>query len=384
MARAPTAALVAIGLFWGSLAGYMPEIKARTGLSDVALGATLLMSSLGAVVATALAPRMTRLLGHRLLPTYGIALALVFMPLSLAQGPLALGGAMLLAGLLVTGLDIGANLRISVLESDSAAPLMNLCHACYSLTFAAVALAIAGLRAVEVPVTVTLPALALIALGLALSAMRGGRMPAPVPEPAASVQGATRVALWPLILPGGAILFCAFIGENGIEAWSALHLERTLGAAAGAGALGPFMMGLVMGLGRLGGQAVAARLGAARLITVSAAVAVLGLLMLAAAQNGAVALAGIALGAAGLAVLVPTGSSLIGRLGAARAGERGRTLGVSRAWMFGMLGFFAGPTMMGALSEAAGLRMAFAVLALVVGLILPALVLLLRAGRHGA
>ena len=67
-----------------------------------------------------------------------------------------------------------------------------------------------------------------------------------------------------------------------------------------------------------------------------------------------------------------------------RAGERGRTLGVSRAWMFGMLGFFAGPTMMGALSEAAGLRMAFAVLALVVGLILPALVLLLRAGRHGA
>ena len=40
--------------------------------------------------------------------------------------------------------------------------------------------------------------------------------------------------------------------------------------------------------------------------------------------------------------------------------------------------------MMGALSEAAGLRMAFAVLALVVGLILPALVLLLRAGRHGA
>ena len=148
--------------------------------------------------------------------------------------------------------------------------------------------------------------------------------------------------------------------------------------------MGPFMMGLVMGLGRLGGQAVAARLGAARLITVSAAVAVLGLLMLAAAQNGAVALAGIALGAAGLAVLVPTGSSLIGRLGAARAGERGRTLGVSRAWMFGMLGFFAGPTMMGALSEAAGLRMAFAVLALVVGLILPALVLLLRAGRHGA
>jgi MFS family permease len=163
------------------------------------------------------------------------------------------------------------------------------------------------------------------------------------------------------------ILMCSFIGENATEAWSALHIERTLGAATGQGSFGPAVLGLVMGLCRIGVQGVADRIGHARLIFGSALLGVLGALCIAAAPAPGWAYAGVAVSAMGMAVIVPSANSMLG----AHVTEAQRAHALSRAWMLGLLGFFIGPALMGGIAQLAGLRASFVAIALVVAVILP-------------
>ena len=49
--RAPLAAFVGVGLFWGSFAAMLPDLKARLSVSDATLGVILLGSAAGALIA---------------------------------------------------------------------------------------------------------------------------------------------------------------------------------------------------------------------------------------------------------------------------------------------------------------------------------------------
>ena len=162
------------------------------------------------------------------------------------------------------------------------------------------------------------------------------------------------------------------MGENAAEAWSALHIERTLGGAPGEGSFGPAMLGFVMGVGRLFGQAVSERLGHGRAIFWSAALGILGALTIAGAPDVPMAMTGVAVTALGMAVIVPSANSILG----ARVTETERAHALSRAWMFGIVGFFLGPALMGGVAELFGLRMSFVAIAIVIALILPAVHLL--------
>ena len=96
--------------------------------------------------------------------------------------------------------------------------------------------------------------------------------------------------------------------------------------------------------------------------------------MLAGAPSQAVALAGVALLGLGVAVVVPSATSLLGRM--VPRGLRDRA--ISRAWMIGFTGFFIGPSAIGAISQVANLRVAFVVVAVVMASILPSVTLLAR------
>ena len=83
---------------------------------------------------------------------------------------------------------------------------------------------------------------------------------------------------------------------------------------------------------------------------------------------------GVAIVAIGMAVVVPSANTVLGqRLRPSQVG-----LALSRAWMFGMTGFFLGPAIMGGVSELTDLRTAYAVMALIVALIIPAILALGR------
>ncbi len=373
VSRAPMAALAAVGVFWGGFAAYVPDIKAAAGASDRDFGLALILSAVGGIAAMLLAPHYGTRAGRLALPVSGAMLVPAFgLPL-FGQSVPTLALALFGMGAAVSLLDITANVRISMLEARHRLHLMNLNHAMFSLAFGGSALVASLLRRSGQGPEVALPLLALAVVALAAVMVERDWQPAPEAPP-----GADRRAPWAAILPAAAILFAAFISENATEAWSALHIERTLGGPAGDGGFGPMMLGLTMGVGRMTGQFAARRLGEPALVFWSACVGVMGALVIAAAPAPWVAVAGVGLVGLGVAVVVPSANSILGHL--VRPDQR--AVAISRAWMIGFTGFFIGPSAMGLIAQTAGLRLAFVAVALMLGSIVVSVTVLGRRGRQ--
>jgi len=373
LSRAPMAGLSVIGVFWGGFAAFIPDIKARVGASDAELGLTLMMMAVGGITAMWFGPRLFAPLGRYTLPVAALIAAVAVVYPLLAHSVPALGLALFGIGASLSLLDMGSNIRISILEERHGMHLMNVNHAMFSFSFAAMALlASLARRAGFAPADFFAVSIVVIVALAGAMVERGDWSGAPE-TPA----GADHRGIWRAILPAAGILFMAFVAENATDSWSALHIERTLGQPAGDGGLGPMMLGLTMGFGRLSGQLLAAKLGEAGLIFWSSVVGVIGAVVTAAAQGAALAILGIGLIGLGVAVTVPSANSILGKL--VRPDQRGYA--ISRAWMIGFTGFFVGPTMMGQIAQHLGLRAGFLGIAAVMALILPCVVLIRRVGR---
>ncbi len=372
ISRAQMAALSAVGVFWGSFAAMAPAFKAGVGATDSVFGLALMMSSFGGMLAMYLAPRVVPVLGRALLPASGILLALVAAGPALAASVTAFGAAMFALGLAMSLYDMSANMRIAVLESRHGLHLQNLNHAMFSFAFAGSAFLTTLARTGGWTPFEVLPWLMAVLVILALLADEGRGWTAEVKD-----EGHASARLpWGTVLIVAGILFAAFVSENANESWSALHIERTLGAPRGEGGFGPTMLGLTMGLGRLSGQVLTARLGEVRLIFWGAILGMLGLIMLALAPTQGVAVAGIGAFGLGVAVMVPTANALLSRL--VPGGLQG--LAIARAWMIGFTGFFVGPSMIGAIAQVTSLRVAFLFVAAVMATIVPLVLWIRRRG----
>ena len=365
---------MSVGMLWGGFASLVPDIKVVVGASDAQLGAALLMSAAGGMIAMLLAPRFGRAMGRISIPTAGAALCVAFLYPSFASSVVTLGAAMFGMGMTVALLDITANVEISARETRAKLHLMNVNHAMFSVAFAVTAFCVGVARKAGFGPSEVLPVLALLNIGLVALMWEPKRALAVIED---AETGMPRRVPWMAIALTGLILFAAFVGENATEAWSALHIERTLGAAPGEGSLGPAMLGVVMALGRFGGQVAAERLGHGRLIFWSGVLGIIGALIIAAAPTPAVAILGVSVTALGMAVIVPSANSMLG----AHVTEKQRSHALSRAWMFGIVGFFIGPAMMGGIAEAFGLRMSFVAISFLVALVLPAVWMLERRAK---
>lgn len=373
LSRAPAAGLVAIGLFWGAFAGWLPEIKQRAGVSDAEFGLLMMLSAVGGMTSMALAPRLRARFGYGLLPISGIAVAFVAMLPPFVGSNLQLGLALLLVGMSMSFCDILSNIRISEIEARVGHSLMNLNHALFSLALALSAALMGVARQLGILHVATTLAVALIIL-LLVPLMRRRRV---ATANAASDEDGDLAAVpapWLIVLPGAAILWLCFLAENSTESWGAIHIERSLGVEGGLGSYGPAMFALAMGLARLAGQWLTVMLGEVRLIAVSVFFAGAGAVGLAVAHSLGVALTGAAALGLGVAVVVPTANSLIGRT----VPDNQRASAIARAWMIGFTGFFIGPPIMGIVSQTMSLRMAFGLIAVLVLAMLPCLWLLAR------
>jgi len=154
----------------------------------------------------------------------------------------------------------------------------------------------------------------------------------------------------PLLIVG-LVLALAFLVENGLEAWSALFLERTFDSSPAISGLGPGLFAGAMLTGRLLAQKVEWPSVVGRMLVAGLAAAA-GLALAATAQQAGVALAGFVIAGGGLALSAPTLFGLAGRVG----GEGGRGAALSAVAILGYLGFVAGPALIGAVSGASSLR----------------------------
>ena len=128
-----------------------------------------------------------------------------------------------------------------------------------------------------------------------------------------------------------------------------------------------------MAFGRFSGQAISGRFSETSVIVIGSGLASIGALIAAAAPGPAIAYLGFGTMGLGISVVGPMGLALVGRL--VRPGRR--TAAVARAAVIGFVGFMAAPAVMGLMSGAFGLRMAFVAVAML-ALIGPGLALAIR------
>ncbi|WGW05673.1 MFS transporter [Tropicibacter oceani] len=361
LARGPLAAFVAEGLAWGSFAALVPALKPQAGLSDAALGTALLVAAVMAFGAMWAAPHMDRLLRNWTMPILLGVMVAGFLLASTAAGWGIFALAMALAAIGAGSTDVAMNARISVLEAAHGRPLMNMAHGIFSLSYAIAAISgglarEAGLSPLQVYLLIGAVILGLVLVMLA----------APVSD--SDAEPGTRGGAplrWGFLLPVGAIVLIGFMAEQATEGWSALHLERTHGAGAAEGALGPAILGLTMAVGRFSGQALAHRLDEAAVLRWAAGLAALGALVAAWGPGLGYGYAGFAMLGLGVSVVAPMAFAWAGRMTASGS----KALAISRVAVLGYAGFFIGPPIMGFLSQGYGLSISFTAMAVGLGLI---------------
>ncbi|MDP4893470.1 MFS transporter [Cypionkella sp.] len=360
LARPAVAAFAAMGVLWGTFAADLPDIKTMLAVDEAQLGLMLFLTPIAAVVAMLLAPLAGVAFGRAALPLSCTLMCLGFVlpgQASLALFPLA----MMAAGA-GTGLtDVMMNARVAALENARGAPLMNLSHAAYSFGYAGGALATGALRQAGFGPPEVFALMAGLALLLSLASIEADGRIDGLARPKG--QGAAHLGWLPVL--GGAMVLVAFMTENAAENWSALHIEKTLGGSATAGALGPALMAITMGIARLFGQGLASRLPALWLLTGGAVISAAGALTAAAAVSPAMAYAGFVIMGIGSSVIAPTAFSLVGQ----KANPAARARAVARATLFGYFGYFFGPPLVGMIAGQFGLRFAFVFAACLLALV---------------
>ncbi len=343
----------AFGLFWGSWGAVLPAVQASARASQGELGLALLCIGAGALCTMRAAGALVDRFGTRVLPSGVVLFGAAAVTPALARSPLGLAAALLALGAASGALDVALNAE-GVRAESAGRPVLSLAHGAFSALVVVGSLATGGLRGAGAGPGLVLGAvaIALVVLAAVLARMRA----APV-APRAATARRGRVPRVLLVL--GGLTALAFFIENAWQSWSALHLERTLGAGAAVAALGPALFAASAAAGRLGGHPLFGRVGERALLVTGALVAAAGTALAAAAPSVAVALPGIALAGLGTSVCAPTLFSLAGRTPGVEQGAA-----VSTVSTLGYSGFLVGPAAVGLVAGAASLRWALGAVAL--------------------
>ena len=340
---------IVLGLFWGAWAAVLPSVQHATGTSKGALGVALLFVSLGALPAMLFVagPAVDRY-GPRAVAVACAAFAAAATLPGLATSLPGLILALLAAGAASGALDVGINSNAAQIESDSGRRLMPLAHGLYSvgILVGAVAAGLARSQGAEREQILLAVAVAVGLTALLLASDRSSWQPALVPGTD------RRFRIERALLLIGLVGAAAFVVEGGIESWSALFLERQLHAHPAVSGLGPGVFGASMAAGRFYGQAT--RFSDRTLLAGGAAVASVGCVLAATAPSAPVALAGFALGGAGISLNAPVVFGAAGRVSASA---------VASVTTLGYVGLLVGPPLVGGTAQALSLRGSLVVLA---------------------
>jgi MFS family permease len=342
------------GIFWGGWAAVLPEIKDAVGGSDAAFGLALLGVGLGSLPAMLVMGRIyDRYAERTVAPLLLLFAGSTMLPGTTSSTP-GLFLTLLLIGALTGMLDVAINAAATAWEAATKRRLLNLAHASFSGFFlvASISVGIARREGVE-HMTI------LICLAIAVaSAAPFNRFPKTTMERSES---RPLFRFEPVFLMLGALCGLGFVIEGGLEAWSAVHLERTLDAGPAVGGLGPGLFAAAMLTGRSAAQLIGTHLSDRRILGFGSGLAAVGLLVSAFATTLPLALAGFVLAGLGVSIVAPTMFGVAGR--AASDQERGSAIGTVTTVAY--LGFLLGPPMVGWISGATTLRIGFVFLAVI-------------------
>jgi hypothetical protein len=286
----------------------------------------------------------------------------VLLPLAgVAGSPWQLFATLAAWGAAAGVVDVAMNTEAAALQDRLGRRVMSGFHGTYS----AGGLAGAGLGAlaaatgVDVRDHLLVAASVVLVAGLAAGqrfAATSGSSHLSSPRPTAGGTSGIRPG-WTLVALS-AVAFGCFLAEGAANDWSTVYLHSSLGAPAGLAAISYSLFAAAMMAGRLNGDRLADRWGAAHLIRLSAGVAAIGFATALLVSEVAAGLAGFTVLGLGLSCVVPlvfTAASQFGQAGPSLAVVAGS----------GYAGFLVGPALIGGLADAVGLPPALGVVAAV-------------------
>ncbi|MEV5046815.1 MFS transporter [Streptomyces griseoincarnatus] len=369
--RARTATSVMFLLFGAALGAWtsrIPDVKNRLDLTDGLLSVALLAFSVGAIAGMLGLGRLSDRLGSRSVMVPAALLeGLLLIPPAYVGSLTTLVVALFLFGLTHGTLNIAMNANAIQVQSAWGRPIMSSFHAVYSVGGFLGAAAGGLLARHHVGTGTTFVA---VGVSVLLLASWGASWTLPEASPAAApslrtaeeaaAPAKTPTARLPLIFLG-VLAMCALVGEGTAADWSAVYMHDNLGSSAdmAAGAFAAFS--IMMTVGRLIGDRLAARLGQVRLVRVSSVIASVGMLGALLVGHPVAGIIGFACLGAGMSCIAPQVYSAAGQRDPARAGAA-----LALVVSLGYTGFLVGPIVVGAVSTVTGLPTALGVPALLV------------------
>ena len=352
-------AFAAFGVWWGGWGALLPAVQRSASVDDGRLGAALLLVGAGALASMRVTGYLVDRFGALVLPVTVGSLGVLGIGPGLADGAAELAASLALIGMASGAYDVAVNAEASRLESITGRPLMNLAHAGFSFGVIAGSLGAGALRTADVALTG-----ALLSLGVALVAVAGWLSMGGEHRPAAEGSSAVR-GTWPWWRPPGppavlgGLMALAFLVESAWQSWSAVHLERDLGASAAVASVGPAVFGAFAGIGRLLAHRWTAPGREGRIVAGGALLAALASALAALSPVTGVVVGAVALAGLGTAACAPSLFSLAGR--SAPPHLSGAAVGTVTT--VGYLGFVLAPAMVGGLARATTLPTALAAVA---------------------
>ena len=336
----------------------IPAVQAKLHLSVGVLGATLLATAAGALIAMPLTSKLVGIFGSARVTRVSTLLLCICVVLpGLAWNTPVLAAALFVYGAAAGLMDVAMNTEGVAVEAAYSRPVMVSFHALFS--FGGMIGSLTGSLAAGYAIE---PQWHLAAVGGALAAAsipvcRHMLVKASEPLPDTS---STRELLRPLI-GLGLVAFCILLGEGAMADWSAVYLGQL--SSPGVAPLGYAVFSLSMALGRLRGDWFHERLGSVATVRWGSALAAAGLGIALLVGGVTATLAGFAFAGWGFSAIFPILCSVAGK----KAGGKPQA-GIAAVSATGYLGFLVGPPVIGFLAQAFSLRTALLLVAALSGL----------------
>ncbi|BAL91254.1 putative MFS transporter [Actinoplanes missouriensis 431] len=360
------------GLLIASLAVRTPSLKIDLDLTPGQLGTLSALFGVAAVIAMQTVGTLVARTGSRtIVQVTTVTLPLLLIGIGAAPNLWTQMLVQIAFGAVHGMLDVTMNAHAVAVERRLGRPIMNTCHAAWSIGSVAGALLGAGAAQIGTSRTVHYVLLTCLLIPLAVVCSQA-LLPASAdrssPVPAGSGEaGKTRQTGWrtgwslPVVMFGvmGGIVLTV---EAAVADWSGVYLHEDLSASLGAAGLGYVMFAALQTAGRLVGDRLQERTSATLLLQVGTATAAAGVAIAVLSPWVPLSVAGFAITGIGLATPLPVLFGVVGHLGAGRGDDAGAAAMVARFTTLTYTGILFAPAAIGWFADHFGLQRTLAAL----------------------
>lgn len=349
-----------LGLVYASWLARIPAFRDSLQLSHDQLGLVLLVGGIGAIAAFPVARWLQGVRSSRWMTCcMGLCNALSLMPIALSNNMMVLMAALFVWSFFTALMDVGMNTHSVKVERQAGHAVISTFHAYFSL--GGLSGAVIGALAAYLDWSVLWHFAAVGGVcAVGMLCVRTSIHNYPIEAPPSAQHASRWAPSWPssLVVLLGALMLCSFMAEGAIGDWGAIFLRDQLSASLAAAPLGFAAFSVAMVLGRLNGDRLRDHYTSAQVLRLAGVLATAGFGLILLSSALWLALLGFFAVGLGMSVVVPVLFSTAGHLPGVQ-GERS----LAQVTLVGYAAFLVGPPLLGFVAQAAGLQVAFGLLA---------------------